>query len=154
MLCDQLGLALARLLDDPLGLALGLGQHLLALLDDPARLLDLLGDRRPHLVEQVVELLLVHAHLIPQRDLLGAVDETAELVDQFEDVHGRSEPAARAGQELMRDVRASVSLLKPETPARDEDQASAGARSAPTALLHPWKAAVTLPLSRSMEAVA
>jgi hypothetical protein len=32
----------------------------------------------------------------------------------------------------------------------DEDEASAGAQSAPTALLHPWKAAVTLPLSRSM----
>src|SRR5215204_313739 len=102
MLCDELGLAVARLLDDPVGLALRLGQQLLALLDDPARLLNLLGDRRPHLVEQVVEPLLVHAHLVPQRDLLGAVDETAELVDQFEDVHGRSEPAARAGQELMR----------------------------------------------------
>jgi hypothetical protein len=34
--------------------------------------------------------------------------------------------------------------------ATDEDEASAGAQSAPTALLHPWKAAVTLPLSRSM----
>ncbi len=33
----------------------------------------------------------------------------------------------------------------------DEDQASAGAQSAPTALLHPWKAAVTLPRSRSMQ---
>jgi hypothetical protein len=36
-------------------------------------------------------------------------------------------------------------------PAADEDQASAGARSAPTARLHPWKAAVPLPLSRSMQ---
>ena len=32
----------------------------------------------------------------------------------------------------------------------DEDQASAGAQFGPTALLHPWKTAVTLPLSRSM----
>jgi hypothetical protein len=37
-----------------------------------------------------------------------------------------------------------------ETPALDEDQASAGAQSDPTALLHSWRAAVTLPLSRSM----
>src|ERR1700678_2495396 len=33
---------LARLLEEPVLLALGLGEHLLALLDDPARLLDLL----------------------------------------------------------------------------------------------------------------
>jgi hypothetical protein len=45
----------------------------------------------------------------------------------------------------------SVSAKAEFTPVRDEDQASAGARSAPTALLHPWKAAVTLPLSRSMQ---
>src|SRR5690348_14978303 len=50
LLGDQAFLALARLLDDPLGLAFGLGQHLLALLDDPARLLDLLWDRGAHLV--------------------------------------------------------------------------------------------------------
>src|SRR3954470_4960340 len=49
----EVRLALERLLDDPLGIALGLRQHLLALLDDPAGLLDLLGDRRPHLVEDV-----------------------------------------------------------------------------------------------------
>ena len=36
------------------------------------------------------------------------------------------------------------------TPGRHEHQASAGAQFGPTALLHPWKAAVTLPLSRSM----
>ena len=81
-------LALARLLDDPLGLALGLGEHLLTLLDDPARLLDLLGDRGAHLVEDVVDLLLVHAHLVRQRDLLGVVDEVVQLVDQYQDVHG------------------------------------------------------------------
>src|SRR3954451_16674546 len=40
-------------LQKPVLLALGLGQPLLALLDDPARLLDLLGDRRAHLVEDV-----------------------------------------------------------------------------------------------------
>src|SRR3954464_12252189 len=88
LLGDQLRLALARLLDDPLGLALGLRQHLLALLDDPAGLLDLLGDRGPHLVEDVVDLFLVHAHLVRQRDLLGVVDEVVQLVDQYQDVHG------------------------------------------------------------------
>src|SRR6478609_7809605 len=71
LLGDQLGLALARLLDDPLRLALGLGEHLLTLLDDPARLLDLLGDRGAHLIEDVVDLLLVHANLVRQRDLLS-----------------------------------------------------------------------------------
>jgi hypothetical protein len=35
-----------------------------------------------------------------------------------------------------------------------EDQASASAQSAPTALLHPLKAAVLLPLSRSMQLAA
>ena len=74
LIADELGLALARLLHDPLGLALGLGEHLLTFLDDPAGLLDLLGDRGPHLVEDVVDLLLVHAHLVRQRDLLGVVD--------------------------------------------------------------------------------
>src|SRR5213080_2733544 len=42
---------LARLLDQPVGLTFRLGEHLLPLLHDPARLLDLLGDRGPHLVE-------------------------------------------------------------------------------------------------------
>src|SRR2546421_397932 len=79
--------ARAGLLDDPLGLALGLGQHLLALLHDPARLLDLLGDRRAHLVEDVVDLLLVHAHLVGQGDRLGVVDEIVQLVDEYENVH-------------------------------------------------------------------
>ena len=49
------------------------------------------------------------------------------------------------------EAHASVSACLPETPARDEDQASAGGQSASTALLHPWKAAVTLPLSPSMQ---
>src|SRR3712207_6837540 len=87
LLGDELRLAVARLLDDALRLALGLRQHLLALLDDPARLLDLLGDRRAHLVEDVVDLLLAHAHLVGERDLLRVVDEVVQLVDQYEDVH-------------------------------------------------------------------
>src|SRR3954466_11722295 len=62
-LADELVLALARLLDDALGLARGLGGHLLALLDDPAPLLDLLRDRGSHLVEDVVDLILVDANL-------------------------------------------------------------------------------------------
>jgi hypothetical protein len=47
-------------------------------------------------------------------------------------------------------VAASVSQGERETIAMDEDQASAGAQSAPIALLHSRKATVTLPLSRSM----
>jgi hypothetical protein len=36
-----------------------------------------------------------------------------------------------------------------KTPASDDDQSSAGARSAPISLPHLWKAAVAPPLSRS-----
>src|SRR3954454_4047690 len=86
-LVDQPRLLVARLLDDPLRLALGLGEHLLTLLDDPAGLLDLLGDRRPHLVEDVVDLLLVDAHLVGERHGLGVVHRVVELVDQYEDIH-------------------------------------------------------------------
>jgi hypothetical protein len=46
---------------------------------------------------------------------------------------------------------ASVSTVDTETSVMNEHQASAGAQSAPTALLHPWTAAVTLPLSPSMQ---
>src|SRR5207247_890537 len=70
-------------------LALRLGQHLLPLLDDPARLLDLLGDRGAHLVEDVVDLLAVDPHLVGQRHGLRVVDEVVELVDEDEDVHVR-----------------------------------------------------------------
>ena len=84
---DQAGLLLAGLADDPLGLAFGLGQHLLALLDDPPRLLDLLGDRGAHLVEEVVDLLAVHAHLVRQRDRPGVVNNVIELVDEDQNVH-------------------------------------------------------------------
>ena len=49
---------------------------------------------------------------------------------------------------------AAVRTVHLAAPAADEDQASAGAQSALTALLPSWKAAVPLPLSRSMEAVA
>ena len=77
---DQTGLLLTGLAHDPLGLAFGLGEHLLALLDDPARLLDLLGDRRPHLVEEVVDLLPIHTHLVRQGDGPRVVDHVIELV--------------------------------------------------------------------------
>jgi hypothetical protein len=59
----------------------------LALLHDPARLLDLLGDRRAHLVEDVVDLLAVDANLVGQGHGLGVVYEVVELVDEYEDVH-------------------------------------------------------------------
>src|SRR3954467_690818 len=84
---DQTGLLLARLADDPLRLAFGLGQHLLALLDDPARLLDLLGDRGTHLIEEVVDLLAVHTHLIRQRDGTGVGDDVVQLVNEDQYVH-------------------------------------------------------------------
>src|SRR5829696_8395059 len=89
LLGDQADLLLARLADDALGLALGLGQHLLALLDDPARLLDLLGDRRAHLVEDVVDLLLVDTHLVRERHGLGVVNRVVQLVDQDQYIHHR-----------------------------------------------------------------
>src|SRR5881227_2933950 len=78
---------LACLPEEAVGLALRLGEHLLALLYDPARLLDLLGDRRPHLVEDVVDLLAVDANLVGQRHGLRVVNEVVELVDENEYVH-------------------------------------------------------------------
>src|SRR3954447_3431013 len=78
---DQAGLLIASLLDDALGFALGLGEHLLPFLDDPPRLLDLLGNRRPHLVEQVVDLLTIYANLIRERHWPRVVDQVVELVD-------------------------------------------------------------------------
>src|SRR3954454_22627379 len=78
---------LARLAEKPVRLALRLGEHLLTLLHDPARLLDLLGDRRPHLVEDVVDLLAVDPHLVGQRHGLRVVNEVVELVDENEYVH-------------------------------------------------------------------
>ena len=45
---------------------------------------------------------------------------------------------------------AAVRTVHLAAPAADGDQASAGAQSALTALLPSWKAAVPLPLSRSM----
>src|SRR5918994_3056816 len=89
LLGDQADLLLARLADDALGLALRLGQHLLALLDDPARLLDLLGDRRAHLVEDVVDLFLVDTHLVRKRHGLSVVNRVVKLVDQDQYIHPR-----------------------------------------------------------------
>src|SRR5215212_1309410 len=104
---DDLGLRrlahglLARLAQDPVALPLRLGQHLLALLDDPARLLDLLGDGRAHLVEDVVDLLAVDPNLVGERHGLRVVHEVVELVDEYEDIHRAQftpggSPASRA----------------------------------------------------------
>src|SRR5207302_9023090 len=57
----------------------------------PAGLLDLLGDRRPHLVEDVVDLLAVDPDLVGQRHGLRVVHEVVELVDENEYVHESSE---------------------------------------------------------------
>src|SRR5204862_4280873 len=78
---------LARLAEDPVALPLRLGEHLLPLLDDPPGLLDLLRDRRAHLVEDVVDLLAVDANLVGQGHSLRVVHEVVELVDEYEDVH-------------------------------------------------------------------
>ena len=80
---------LARLADQAVALALRLGEHLLPLLDDPAGLLDLLRDRGAHLVEDVVDLLAVDAHLVGEGHRLRVVHEIVELVDEYENVHGR-----------------------------------------------------------------
>src|SRR4051812_1085713 len=87
LLGDQAHLLVAGLLEDAVGLALRLGEHLLALLHDPARLLDLLGNRRAHLVEDVVDLLAVDAYLVGERNGLRVVHEVVELVDENENVH-------------------------------------------------------------------
>src|SRR5438046_8190691 len=100
---DDLGLRrlphglLAGLAENPVTLALRLGQHLLALLDDPAGLLDLLGDRRPHLVEDVVDLLAVDANLVGQRDGLRVVHEVVQLVDQNQYIHRFAEFTEETG---------------------------------------------------------
>src|SRR5207237_10543540 len=76
-----------RFREQPVDLALRLGQHLLPLLDDPAGLLDLLRSRRAALVEEVVILLAVDPHLVGERDGFGVVNEVVELVDQYQYVH-------------------------------------------------------------------
>jgi hypothetical protein len=50
----------------------------------------------------------------------------------------------------MTPVAAGVRRRREQSAESDENQPPAGTKSASTALLHPWKAAVTLPLSRSM----
>ena len=116
---------LARLAEEPVALALRLGQHLLALLDDPARLLDLFGDGRPHLVEDVVDLLAVDAHLVGEGDGLRVVHEVVELVDEYEYVHGdlslllgaergrRPRPPGYSSREARRDARGTNSSTFP-----------------------------------------
>ena len=68
------------------------------------------------------------------------------------DSHGSSAPAGRRAARPCSRVTASVSLVKSETPAPDEQRARGGAGATPTSLLHPCKAAVTARLSPSMEA--
>src|SRR5262249_59483702 len=98
----------ARWVEAALAFALRLGELPLPLLDDPAGLLDLLRDRRPHLVEDVVDLLAVDPDLVGQRNRLRVVHEVVELVDENEYVHGavsvlatlpgsRGVPAGRSG---------------------------------------------------------
>jgi hypothetical protein len=90
VLGDELGLVFACLLGDPVGLALCFAEQFLALLSDPASFPDFLGDRCAHLVEDGASVLLVYAHVVAERAVFGASDELVELVDQLEEVHGRS----------------------------------------------------------------
>src|SRR5207253_2782966 len=69
------------------GLALRFCEHLLALLDDPTRLLDLLGNRGAHLVENLPDLLPIDAHLVRERKRLGVVHQLIKLVYENENVH-------------------------------------------------------------------
>src|SRR5581483_10049866 len=87
---------LTRLAEQTILLALGLAEHLLSFLDDPPRLLDLLGDRRAHLVEDVVDLLTVDANLIREGHGLGVVHQVVELVDQHQYVHTALEYYSRS----------------------------------------------------------
>src|SRR5262249_52239722 len=114
---------LARLAEDPVAFPLRLGEHLLPLLDDPAGLLDLLRDRRAHLVEDVVDLLAIDADLVRQRDSLRVVDEVVELVDENEYVHESTEfteekslvaLAEQTAEEARLRLRVGVGFRRPE----------------------------------------
>src|SRR6266550_7438838 len=103
----------ARFAQEPVGLALGLGEHLLPLLHDPASLLDLLGDRGPHLIEDVVDLLAIDPDLVGQGDGLRVVNEVVELVDEYQDVHSasrvyRRDPGRPTGGVFKFDERSEV----------------------------------------------
>jgi hypothetical protein len=106
---DKIGLMFACFRGDPLGLALGFAQQFVALLNDPASFPDLPGDRRAHLLEDRASLVLLHTHVMAERDMLGASDERVQLVDQLEKVvHSRPRVGgARFGTRLSnaREVR-------------------------------------------------
>lgn len=78
---------LTSLSENPIAFALRLGEHLLSFLDDPACLLDLLGDRGAHLIEDVVDLFAIDAYLIGKRHGFGAVHKIVELVYEDENIH-------------------------------------------------------------------
>src|SRR5438874_2664588 len=119
---------LACLPEEAVGLALRLGEHLLALLDDPARLLDLLGDRRPHLVEDVVDLLAVDANLVGERNGLRVVHEVVQLVDQNQYVHRFAEFTEETGW-VSRAARTNGASSAPVPPrVRARAAAALGAR--------------------------
>ena len=73
---------------------------------------------------------------------------TASYVDE---ASGLAVCSRASSGRTSRSSSARAPTAAPLTLARDEMRASADARSQPVSLLHPWKAAVTLPLSRSMQ---
>src|SRR5204863_523614 len=91
---------LACLAENPVALPLRLGEHLLPLLDDPAGLLDLLRDRRPHLVQDVVDLLGVEIDVTRRVEQLdeprsrARIASNLQLLDELQRILSRQRDAA------------------------------------------------------------
>ncbi|HEU4672560.1 MAG TPA: hypothetical protein VFS32_06665 [Candidatus Limnocylindrales bacterium] len=85
-LVDEEGRLLLGPGDDPLGLLLGLVEDPLALGIDPLRGPNLLGDRRPKLVDEPEGRVLVDDDVVRQRQLLAVREERLEALDEEDDV--------------------------------------------------------------------
>ena len=139
---------LARLAEDPVALPLRLGEHLLPLLDDPPGLLDLLRDGRAHLVEDVVDLLAVDAHLVREGHGLRVVHEVVELVDQYENVHmglqSTRQPARRSLVGAKERARYSCGLVgAPPRPSGNSSRNLAATAGGTSSSTFPPKAAIS-----------
>src|SRR2546421_462469 len=71
---------------DPAGLRVRLGDQALLLLDRPVGLLDLLREAGPQVVDQLDDLLLVHHHLVGERDAASVMDQVLHPVDDLVDL--------------------------------------------------------------------
>src|SRR5215207_4448530 len=141
-----------RLIEDPVDLGHRCGHRLGKLRPQAGRALDV-GEQKRHRPRRRSQLGVSSSDAAPQRRLSphqrsSMLDHDANLAPRcgayichMAYLQGPPGPKGEAGD-----------LVAPEIgDGLDEAQASAGAQSAPTALLHLWKAAVTLPLSRSMQ---